>query len=295
MEEKLLAVRKRLRDDFGFYASKCVKIRTKQGDIRTLEFNPVQKKLEALVKKQVEATGQARVIILKARQQGLSTYTSGRLYFRLSQLPAKKGLVVAHKSDSTRTLFDMYRRIHAEMPEAVRPSTKYSSRRELAFDDLDTSLIVATAGGDGIVRGETLNFVHLSEVAFWPPATASDNLNGLLQSIPNEPNTEVYIESTANGMSGVFYDLWRGAVEGRNGFLPFFSPWFDSPEYRLPVPAHFERPSRRRSWSPGTAWTTNSSCSVAPRSPRRAERPSSRSTRATPTRPSSPRPPCVQP
>jgi hypothetical protein len=128
MEEKLLAVRKRLRDDFGFYASKCVKIRTKQGDIRTLEFNPVQKKLEALVKKQVEATGQARVIILKARQQGLSTYTSGRLYFRLSQLPAKKGLVVAHKSDSTRTLFDMYRRIHAEMPEAVRPSRPSTPR-----------------------------------------------------------------------------------------------------------------------------------------------------------------------
>jgi hypothetical protein len=100
---------------------------------------------------------------------------------------------------------------------------------------------VATAGGDGIVRGETLNFVHLSEVAFWPPATAADNLNGLLQSIPNESNTEVYIESTANGMSGVFYELWRGAVEGTNGFLPFFSPWFDSPEYRLPVPAHFER------------------------------------------------------
>jgi hypothetical protein len=51
---------------------------------------------------------------------------------------AKKGLVVAHKADSTRALFDMYQRIHAEMPDLLKPSTKYSSRRELVFEKLDT-------------------------------------------------------------------------------------------------------------------------------------------------------------
>lgn len=235
------AVRKRLRDDFKFYASKAVKIRTKKGDIKSLELNTIQAKLDAVVSKQYIAEGRARVVILKARQQGLSTYTSAYLYFRLSQMAAKKGLVIAHKADSSRTLFQMYQRIHAEMPELLRPSTKYSNRKELAFDKLDTSLIVATAGGDGVARGETINFAHLSEVAFWPTATAADNLNAMLQAIPNENDTGIFVESTANGMSGVFYDLWMGAVRGENGFIPFFSPWFDSEEYRLPVPEHFER------------------------------------------------------
>jgi len=241
MDQKLIAVRKRLREDFEFYAASSVKIRTKKGEVRPLKLNTVQKKLDALLTKQYEAEGKVRVIILKARQQGLSTYTSGRLYFRLSQMPAKKGLVVAHKADSTKSLFDMYQRIHAEMPEVLKPSTRYSSRKELVFDKLDTGLMVATAGGDGVVRGETITHCHLSEVAFWPKATASDNLNGLMQSIPNERDTEVLVESTANGMSGVFYDLWQGAVAGTNGFIPFFSPWFDSPEYRVPVPEGFER------------------------------------------------------
>ena len=49
------------------------------------------------------------------------------------------------------------------------------------------------------------------------------------------------MESTANGMSGVFYDLWRGAVNGSNGYIPFFSPWFDSDEYREDAPSDFER------------------------------------------------------
>src|SRR4051794_25580912 len=122
---KAVEVRKRLRDDYGFYAKNAVKIRTKSGEVRPLVLNPVQQKLNEIVTKQYEATGKVRVIILKARQQGLSTYTSGRLYFRLSQMNAKKGLVVAHKADSTRALFDMYQRIHAEMPDLLKPSTKY--------------------------------------------------------------------------------------------------------------------------------------------------------------------------
>lgn len=241
MNEAAQAARKRLRDDFEFYAKNCVKIRPKVGDLRPFVFNPVQNKLDEIIRRQYEATGKIRIVILKARQQGLSTYTSAYLYWRLSQMKAKKGLVIAHTADSSSTLFDMYRRIHNEVPELLRPSTKYNGKRELTFDILDTGLKIATAGGQGVARGETLNFAHLSEVAFWAADTAANNLNAILQTIPNEADTGIFVESTANGMSGVFADLWRGAVDGSNGFIPFFSPWFDSPEYRETVPVDFER------------------------------------------------------
>lgn len=237
----LRAIRKRLLDDFEFYAQHAVKIRTKQGEVRSLILNRVQKKLLKSIIEQYAATGKVRIIILKARQQGLSTFVHAWLYWFLSQHNAKKGLVVAHVADSTKALFDMYKRTHTEVPDLLRPSTRYSSRRELFFDVLDTALMVATAGGDGIARGETITHAHLSEVAFWPKATAADNLNSLEQSIPNTSDTAVFVESTANGMSGPFYELWKGAVDGSNGYIPFFSPWFDSDEYREPVPADFER------------------------------------------------------
>lgn len=233
--------RKQLRDDYKFYSRNCVKIRTKEGEILPLVLNKVQEKLNALVEKQLRETGRVRIVILKARQQGLSTYVHGWLYWYLSQHRAKKGIVVAHVADSTRALFDMYRRTHAEMPSLLKPSTKYSSRKELKFDVLDSGLMVATAGGDSIVRGETITHAHLSEVAFWPKATAAENMNGLLKGVPNTAGTAVFIESTANGMSGPFYEFWKGAIEGTNGFIPFFSPWFDSPEYRESVSENFER------------------------------------------------------
>jgi hypothetical protein len=97
--------------------------------------------------------------------------------------------------------------------------------------------MVATAGGDSIARGETITHQHDSELAFWPKATAKDNFNALMATTPDEAGTAIFIESTANGMSGLFYELWLGALDGTNGFIPFFSPWFDSPEYSVPTMA----------------------------------------------------------
>ena len=181
------------------------------------------------------------MIILKARQQGLSTYTGGYLYHAVSQQPARKAMVITHHADSTRALFDMTKRYHENCPEILRPHTKYSSRRELSFDVLSSSFVVATAGGDSVGRGETLTHLHASELAFWPKSTAADIWNGLLQAVPNTKGTAVFVESTANGVTGIFYDLWRGATAGENGFVPVFIPWFTDPDYREPVPANFER------------------------------------------------------
>jgi hypothetical protein len=103
-----------------------VKIRTKQGKIAPLVLNRVQKRFLKKVLDQWERTGRVRMVVLKARQQGLSTVISALQYWWLSQRKAQKGLVMAHEGDSTTTLLDMYRRIHDNVPDIVRPHTKYS-------------------------------------------------------------------------------------------------------------------------------------------------------------------------
>lgn len=240
MDKKLKEIRKRLLNDFEYYSKKALKIRGKEGKILPLVLNPAQKIINDIVKKQLETTGKVRVIILKARQQGLSTYTGGYFYHSVSQNPAKKAMVITHHADSTRALFDLTKRFHEHCPEILKPHTKYSSRREINFDILDSGYVVATAGGESIGRGETLTHVHCSELAFWQKSTAADNFNGLLQAVPNAKNTAIFIESTANGIANLFYKLWTGAVQGENEFVPCFIPWFTDPTYRLPVKEDFE-------------------------------------------------------
>jgi hypothetical protein len=240
-EAARLRVRKRLRDDFDFYSRKALQIRTKDGEIKPLSFNEAQRRLAEIVRAQEEQEGKVRIIVLKARQMGLSTAIGAYGYFKVSQRKAQQGIVVTHHADSTKALFDMTKRYHDNCPEALKPSTKYSSRRELKFDKLDSGYTVATAGGEAIGRSQTFTFAHLSELAFWPKSSALDNFNGLTQAIPNSAGTAIFIESTANGVSGIFYDMWQAAVEGTNGYIPVFLPWFIQDEYREPVPEGFER------------------------------------------------------
>jgi hypothetical protein len=241
-KEKLLRTRKRLLEDFAFWAKHSYKIRTKSGEIVPLELNRVQQRfLTSHIIPQLQTVGYVRSIVLKGRQQGLSTVISAFIYWYVSQHKGQKATIIAHQADSTDTLFNMYKRGHENMPEAVKPATKFSNKRELVFRDLDSGLQVDTAGGKGIARGETFQQMHLSEVAFWPSTFAKENFNGLIQALPNAPGTACFVESTANGMSGAFYDLWNGAVKAENGYFPFFSAWFESAEYRETPPPGFTR------------------------------------------------------
>jgi hypothetical protein len=184
--------------------------------------------------------GRVRIVILKGRQQGLSTYVGGRIFSNVTQNKARKAMVVTHVADSTRALFDMTRRYYDNVPQVLKPSTRYASRRELYFNQLDSAYVVATAGGDNLARGETLSDLHISELAFWQPSSAKENLNGILQAVPDADGTFVFIESTAKGYN-LFQEYWAGAVAGTNGYRPVFIPWFLQPEYRAEVADGFER------------------------------------------------------
>ncbi|WP_422023358.1 hypothetical protein [Pyruvatibacter mobilis] len=234
-------VRRRLLHDYRYYAAKSLVIRAKNAQIVPLKLNAAQQILQDAIEEELASRGYVRIIILKGRQQGLSTHVGGYLYFNVSQKEARKAMVITHHSDSTRALFDMTKRYHDNVPAILRPSTKYSSRKELSFDRLDSSYTVATAGGDQAGRGETITDLHASELAFWKASKARELWNGLYQAVPETPGTNVFVESTANGVSGLFYELWKGAVEGTNGFRAVFIPWFLQPEYRSAVPEGFER------------------------------------------------------
>jgi hypothetical protein len=78
---------------------------------------------------------------------------------------------------------------------------------------------------------------HGSEVGFWP--NAQQHAAGILQAIPDEPGTEVFKESTANGVGNYFHKEWQDAEAGLSEYIAIFVPWFWSEEYRKEVPEGF--------------------------------------------------------
>lgn len=242
----MLEVRERLYSDFEFYANNALLIRTKDQKITPLLLNKAQRELLRHIEGQLERRKYVRIIILKGRQMGISTMLSGWLYWWVSQRIAQKALVVAHKADSSSALFDMTQRYHDKMPAILKPTTRFTNRKGLTFDKIDSSYMVVTAGGDSIVRGETITAAHLSELAFWPKSSAAGNFSGLMDAIPVSPGTAVFIESTANGMSGLFYEQCRLARSGQSDFEFVFLPWFWDPAYRvIPSPDFSHTPKEK--------------------------------------------------
>ena len=102
--------------------------------------------------------------------------------------------------------------------------------RQWSGAGLGSSIKVMTAGGPGIGRSETFQNLHLSEYAFWP-GDKEATLAGLLNAVPDAPDTMVVIESTANGFDA-FKRRWDDAVAGKSGFVPVFCAWWELEEYR---------------------------------------------------------------
>ena len=123
------------------------------------------------------------------------------------------------------------------LPDDMKPALKASNAKELIFDNKDgtglkSKIKCMTAGGKGVGRSDTFNNLHISELAFWP-GDKKATLTGLLQAVPNLPNTIVIIESTANGFE-YFKEIWDKAVKGENDFVPLFVGWNELKEYQMP-------------------------------------------------------------
>lgn len=222
--------RQALASDFPLYALNCLKIRTKSGQILPFDINSAQQHLDRCAAKQLAETGKIRILVLKGRQQGISTYIEGRLYWRVTHNAGRRAFILTHEAEATNNLFEMADRYHQLCPPPFKPRVGASSQRELSFDLIDSGYRVGTAGNKNTGRSSTIQYFHGSEAAFWD--NASDIAKGALQAVPDEMATEVFIESTANGKLNWFYEQWMLAQGGESEYLPVFIPWFWQKEYR---------------------------------------------------------------
>ena len=230
-------IRLRLRDNFPYYAPRCLKIRTKAGAVFPFTLNQAQLYLHHKLEEQKAITGKVRALVLKGRQQGCSTYTEGRFFQRVTHRRGTRAFILTHMDEATNNLFGMAKRFYEHCPEVVRPSLQFSNAKELVFDKLDSGYKVGTAGSKGTGRGDTIQLFHGSEVAYWP--NAATHVAGALQAVPDEPGTEIILESTSAGRLGLFYDMCAAAMRGEGEYILVFIPWFWQPEYRKPVPEAF--------------------------------------------------------
>ena len=231
MLESLLREHK---SNFEEYAKRNLYITTKETTTERFALNKAQQYIHARLEKQREETGRVRALILKGRQQGCSTYVSGRYYWKATHSSNTQVFILAHEGTASDNLFKMANRYHDLISPAIKVSTGKSNAKELVFDKLGSGYKVGTAGNKQTGRSSTIHLLHGSEVAFWD--NAQDIAGGALQAVPDLDGTEVILESTANGIGNFYYDMCMDALRGEGDYQLVFVPWFWQDDYRKETP-----------------------------------------------------------
>lgn len=231
------AVLMRLVTDFRYFAARCLWIITKGGDLVRFKFNDAQEYYHIAVEDMLAKVGYVRMIVLKGRQQGLSTYIVARGYWIALTRSFKSVCILAHDDKTTGLLFKKVEIFKDYTQEPLKPQTEEDNKYALRFQNR-SNFYILTAGSGQAGRGSTAQFRHESERAFYKKKEDIDS--GVGQNVGDFPGTEVHRETTANGFN-YFQKEYTQAKAGLGQYWARFIPWYWQREYRTPVRGNFVR------------------------------------------------------
>ena len=250
------------------------------GQTVAFELNPIQLDFYKRIMRAREEGRPGRFIVLKARRMGLSTVTQAFMFHQCLTNHNRRAFVTAVDRITTNNIFLMAKKMYDNLP--TKGQGKLSKKKKKVKDIEDVDAVLAekkaeldlkpelrrnndnelwmthpldeTAGlnsrfevsvADNVhsTRGFEIHYFHGSEIAFWnDPETF---MLGLMQTLSDDPETMVVLESTANGTGGYFYKefwkAWNGTDAKGNPidseWEAVFYPWHAMPNYKRALPA----------------------------------------------------------
>jgi len=203
-----------------------------------LRYNAVQRYILGEKLRAVRAGKPLRFLIPKARRTGVTTLEQALSFALCATRCGQRAATLCDIMDKTEKVFGIARLFYDRLPPEIQPIRRHESRRALVFDELRSSFVVGTAGTKSYGRGETLQRVHGSEVAYWlrDSSRQQEEIERLVAGLTEAcSHGEVVLESTAAGNRGWWYEACLAASQGRSEWTLIFVPWFMDPSYAIPL------------------------------------------------------------
>jgi hypothetical protein len=191
------------------------------------------------------------IIGVKPRQVGGTTISAAIGYHHMRVFPTD-AVAIGDIIDRSEKLFQMYKRFREN------DALDWGQQDQPGTNDLlnigRSKLEKKTAENPTASRASTLQFIHKSEVAFWPQGGARDAVEtdtALMGSLAKHKDTLCIDESTPKGSSGLFANRWLSAKwpvyddywkkyakkqeDGESAWIRVFAAWFEFEEYQREV------------------------------------------------------------
>ena len=170
----------------------------------------------------------SRIVIVKARQLGISTITRAWFLWQAwrSAQPIKHA-VISYTRESAQHLHSIDKQFFVTLPPKLQRKLSTDSKGSIKWDDTGAELRTFSAGGKaGATRSYSFSSCHISEFAFF------DDQNELLSNvISSVGDGQIIIETTVKGADDFYHSLVRGAQDATNGWTLAFFPWWGEKKY----------------------------------------------------------------
>lgn len=191
------------------------------------------------VQRQLYESRWYRNVVLKSRQQGITTFVCMLFLDACLFEPNKIAAIIAHTKEDASKFFDQKIKFaYDNLPDWLRAAVPARRDRKGELKFANNSIIYVSNS----TRSTTPNYLHISELGkltLNSPEKVEEIRTGTFPSM-HEGNV-IFIESTADGgPAGMFYDICREAENSKKSGLPLskldfkfhFFPWWQDTKNR---------------------------------------------------------------
>lgn len=225
--------------DFEFWAATTIKIKDKEtGALIPFILNKPQRKCLKTFEK-LRKLGPIRIILLKARQWGGSTFTEFfAVWLQIIHHKNWNSCIIGDIDDQARTIKGMYSTAAEEYPAEIGSMTLKPFERSSNITQIVESgsiIYIGSMQHPNSIRSSDPKIAHYTEVGSWkdtPGKKPSEIIGSINMAIPFIKDTMIVMESTAKGIGNFFHKMWTAAKNGE-GYEPIFVAWFEIERCRL--------------------------------------------------------------
>lgn len=158
-----------------------------------------------------------RVVLLQSRQTGKTTTTAAIFAWYLTFHNDKNAMVVANKGDTAEEILGKMSDVLKGLPFFLKPGVTSVSQEAIRFENGCSLRCAAT--GEAPATGDTLHMLMIDECALIPANKIGPFWRSVFPTLSSSNLSQIIVLSTPRGRHNLYYQIYKGAVDGTNGFV----------------------------------------------------------------------------
>ena len=169
-------------------------------------------------------TDNRRMAVLTARQSGKTTTAVAVILHYILFNEFKTVAILANKGDAAREVMARVKLAYEALPKWLQQGVEEWNKGNIALEN--GCQVLAGTTSSSAIRGKSVNFLYLDEVAFIEGY--DEFFASVYPTISSGESTKLLMTSTPNGLNH-FWKTCKGAKEGTNGYEYEEVMWYDVP------------------------------------------------------------------